>query len=358
MKRVVHKFMLWAHRWLGIVIGIHFVLLGLTGSYLVYTEEIDALMKPDLKVASAAPVVPDLERIVQSARQGLGVDSNPTRMTIASEDSRYNHRIMFNIPKGEQKRRFVTAYVDAATFEFKGSEVFKETLGGFFFVFHHDLFSGGTGRTIVAVTGVLSMILLLGGLYLWWPGQGKSWKRSLRYNKQRSFLGFNLELHKFLGFYSLILMCIVTFSGIYLARPDWFFPRGPGEGGGPGGGGPATSSVLSFSVVQPVLSSLLEEDQIAQFRIDMKDNKLMGLARDPEHGISGWEWDLATGELLNTKLVKDRDFRKKFGDLQRAWHVGDFWGELGRFLVFVSGILPLVFYFTGTYYWWKKKKKA
>lgn len=355
MSKLVRKIMLWSHRWLGIVVGIHFVLLGLSGSYLVYTEEIDALIKPQLKVASGPAQVASLDVLADNAREALGVDGNPMRITLASPESGWNHRLMFNVPKGEQKRRFVTAYMDAATFEYKGSEIFKETLGGWLFVFHHDLFSGPLGRTIVAVTGVLSMIMLLGGLYLWWPTKGKSWKRALRYNRQKSFLGFNLELHKFLGFYSLIVMVIVTFSGIYLARPDWFFPRGE-RGGGPGGaGGPQVT--VSFAAVQPQLEALLRTGQIEQMRVDAKEGKLSGLARDESSGISGWEWNLNTGELLRTRFLKDRDFKARFGDLQHAWHAGDFWGELGRFLVFLSGILPLLFYFTGVYFWWKKKKR-
>ena len=348
--------MLWSHRWLGIIVGIHLLLLGLSGSYLVYTEEIDSFFKPALKNASAAAQPIDLEKVIRSAQQGLEIDALPTRMQIASPDSGYNHRVTFNIPKGEQRRRFITAYVDSATFAYKGSENFRETLGGFLFIFHHDLFSGPTGRTLVAVTGVLSMLLLLGGLYLWWPKKGKPWKRVLKYNKQRSFLGTNLELHKFFGFYSLILMAIVTFSGIYLARPDWFFPRNPGAGGGRGGGPEAAEKVelISLKTLQETLAPLLSENKIAQLRFDAKDAKLSALAADKDGPIIGWEWNLQNGALHKTKMASEKTFKDKFGDLQRAWHVGGFWGELGRLLVFISGLLPLLFYFTGVYYWWKR----
>ncbi|WP_374029841.1 PepSY-associated TM helix domain-containing protein [Bdellovibrio bacteriovorus] len=354
MKRLVRKTMLWAHRWLGLIVGFHFVLLGLSGSYLVYADEIESVFKRDLKIASQKGDSVPLDKIVESAKNGLETNIDPMRILIGDREARYNHTVMFNIPKGEEKRRFVRAYVDAATFEFKGADVYKETLTGFLFVFHHDLFSGPTGRTITAVTGVLSLLILLGGLYLWWPHKGKSWKRALRYNRQRSFLGLNLELHKVIGFYSLVLMIIVTFSGIYVARSDWFFPRKTPTAAAPGREAGVPLETLSFAHVQPGLNALFAGDEVEQLRIDTKTGLLQARARNDAFGISGWEWKLTTGELLATKYKKDRNFEQKFGDLQRSWHFGNFWGELGRFLIFVSGLLPLFFWVTGFYVWRKK----
>ncbi|WP_413944210.1 PepSY-associated TM helix domain-containing protein [Bdellovibrio sp. HCB-162] len=354
MSKFIRKIMLWSHRWLGIIVGLHFVLLGLSGSYLIYSDEIESVFRKDVKVASAAPQNIELEKAIRNAQAGLGVQVTPMSIGVASKETNYNHELMFNIPQEEQKRRFVTAYIDATTQEFKGASVYKETLTGFLFVFHHDLFSGPTGRTFVAVTGVLSLILLLGGLYLWWPKGDKTWKRVLRYNQQRTFLGTNLELHKVVGFYSLILMIIVTFSGIYLARSDWFFPR-KAEVQGSFVAKSSETAAPDFGKLQISLNPLLETNEIAQIRVDAKTGNILGLARQKDLGISGWEWDGQTGDLLATKYLKDRTFEKQFGDLQRDWHFGHFWGELGRFLIFLSGILPLFFYVTGFYVWFKKR---
>lgn len=360
MKSFIRRCILWSHRWLGLVVGVHFVLLGLSGSYLVYAEEIEAWLKPTLRTVNGVPQVADIEKIIASARRGLNVDTLPQRIQIASEESGYNHRLTFNVPLGEQKRRFVTAYVNASDFSYRGSEVFKETLGGFLFVFHHDLFAGPLGRLLVGLSGVLCLFILLGGLYLWWPRSGTSWLSVLRYKKQRSFLGFNLELHKFLGFYSLILMVIVTFSGIYLAKPDWFFQRPKSDAGSMAAAESRRekpAGMYSLTELQSSLASYLEDDQIAQLRFDPASGKVLALARHKDLGVASWSWDLSSGKLLQTQLIEQRDFQKRFGDLQREWHVGNFWGELGRFLIFLSGLLPLVFYFTGTYFWWKRKQR-
>ena len=33
---------------------------------------------------------------------------------------------------------------------------------------------------------------------------------------------FSFETHRLLGLYSLVLMILVTFSGVYISKPNWF----------------------------------------------------------------------------------------------------------------------------------------
>ena len=40
--------MLFVHRWLGIILGVYFVMLGITGSLLVFAREIDRALNPEL----------------------------------------------------------------------------------------------------------------------------------------------------------------------------------------------------------------------------------------------------------------------------------------------------------------------
>lgn len=351
MRKYIYKSLLWSHRWLGIIVGLHFVLLGLSGSYLVYADELDALLKPHLMKSSGASQSFNLTKTIASAQVGLKTDKPPMRVQIAPRESGFNHKLTFNIPEGDQKRRFITAYVDSANLEFKGEENFRKTLRGFLFIFHHDLFSGRTGRTIIAVSGVLSLVLLIGGLYLWWPRGGKTFRRVLTYNRKKNFLGLNIELHKLSGFYSLVLMLVVTFSGVFLARPDWFTTK---ENGGKA---PAASSkpFADLNSLGKDFQDLLDQDLVAQLRFDIPAARMTAHARPGNDIYQNWKFSLENGDILTTQLKSTRSFGMIFADLQRIWHVGHFWGEFGRFLIFLSGLLPLFFYFTGFYIWLKKR---
>lgn len=346
--------MLWSHRWLGIIVGFHFVLLGLSGSYLVYADELDAFLKPQLMTRNSSYQPLNLKQAIASAQQGLQTSNPPVRVQIATKDSGHNHKLTFNIPKDAQKRRFITAYVDASDFTFKGDENFRQTLRGFLFIFHHDLFSGRAGHTVIAVSGVLCLFLLLGGLYLWWPRGGKTLQRALLYNSKSTFLGINIELHKLSGFYSLILMIVVTFSGIYLARPDWFITRADD-------GDKVSSSTLKPAVnldsLGQEIQDLLEQDLVSQLRFDISSARMIAQARPDNDIYQKWLFSLENGQILSTHLKSQRGFKPLFADTQRNWHVGHFWGEIGRFFIFLSGILPLFFYVTGFYIWIKKRSR-
>lgn len=324
------KKLLWLHRWVGLTIGLYFVLLGLTGSYLVYREPFQALFYPDVRKASGEPGKLDLLAAVQAAQRGIGTDRLPSQIWV-SEDSSRNLEIGFSGLPG-QGRGVRTAFVDPTSNEFKGSEAFRETFGGKVFIFHHDLFLGRIGRTIMAATGFMMLFLLLGGIYLWWPRK-ISWKRALSLGPLKTPLQAQVRLHKFIGFYSLALMLVVTFSGVYLSRPDWFQKTSAR---------PRPSNQSQSAVPQKIQLDGLEEELQGlgpkpwKIRIDQKKNSV----------------HLQTGKGMTTTAPAPKTMR----NLQHDLHAGHFWGSLGEVLVFVSGLIPTFFYFSGLYIWWSKSK--
>src|SRR5689334_6601942 len=66
----VRRVLMWAHRWLGLIGGIVVVLMGLTGSFLVFYREIDAALNPAL-YAPAGPTqgvtLTDVMRVAAAA---------------------------------------------------------------------------------------------------------------------------------------------------------------------------------------------------------------------------------------------------------------------------------------------------
>ncbi len=102
-------------------------------------------------------------------------------------------------------------------------------------VLHGSLMVPGWGRTIVGWVGVFMFISCLTGLWLWWPlsgspSSGFSWKR-------RNTL--NANLHYFTGFWVLIPLAMLSFTGAWISFPKLFgqfeIPTrtgssGPGQG--------------------------------------------------------------------------------------------------------------------------------
>lgn len=338
-------FFLWSHRWFGIIAGLYFVLLGLSGSYLVYRDEIDALLKPHLRRSLANVSNFDLRTIVILAQEGLATSKEPTSIWVPESNSR-NIEVSFNMSGPKTGRKFVTVFVDPAADQFKGAESFKETLSGFMFIFHHDLFMGPLGRTIVGVAGVLMLFVLLGGMYLWWPRK-KTLKAALSWPNMKTPLQWNLGLHKLSGAYSLVLMIVVTFSGVFLARPDWFIHRERPEIP------PEQSLTENEKVDFEKLQASMQGQDILKRPFRLRLDRKSGFVDVNAGSEDTYRFDARTTSFLEKNPKKPAS--AEMHSLQHDLHEGNYWSELGRILTFLPGILPLFFYVTGFYTWWKKR---
>ena len=93
LRRMVRKL----HLWLGLVIGGLFVLLGLTGSVLVFYPEIDALLHPEIRLeALAGPArEPDWGRALATVRQAWPDKPGKWRFEVTGTPGAFLARQMF-----------------------------------------------------------------------------------------------------------------------------------------------------------------------------------------------------------------------------------------------------------------------
>jgi len=85
---------------------------------------------------------------------------------------------------------------------------------------HDDLLMGRSGRSINGWGGVLFLVMVVSGLFIWWQGS-RRWHDALLI-RRHSLRSFNWQLHSFLGFWSLILMVAWGLTGMYFAWPGLF----------------------------------------------------------------------------------------------------------------------------------------
>lgn len=333
---------LWTHRWFGIVAGLFFVLLGLSGSYLVYGDTFEGWRTPEMRLASQPAEHVSLDQAVRAAKAALGTEQDPARVNVPADADR-TVELYFTLPS--HGPGFLLSYVDPSNGEARGSVLRSKTPRGFLFSFHHDLFMGRTGRTIIGVAGALMLVLLLSGLYLWWPRRG-FW-RAFRPGRMITALQTNLELHKLAGIYSVLLMLVVTFSGVYVARPDWFQGTPPP----PSGRTPmAETETVNFAAVDAAIAQSGLPTRGIALRVDRK-NAMVNAAFGEGVRLGRHSFDARDGTWMTANAASTGSHR----DTQYRLHAGYFWGAVGKPLVFLAGLLPLFFYATGIFVWWKKR---
>lgn len=353
MKKFFAKVFVWSHRWFGLTAGLYFVLLGLSGSYLVYDDTIDRFFKPELWHSSSSSSATNLNwnQLITVAQEGLQTKKTPFMVRVSGDVSQ-NARVLVDTSAPGEERQLTAAFVDLSTTQMRGSEVPSETVTGFIFSFHHDLFWGGTGRTIMGVSGLLMCFILLSGLYLWWP-KGRSFLSGFKLRKWRSFLQMNLELHKLSGLYTLVLMLVVTATGTYISKPNWFMPQPAprADASKPAGDGDRRPKDFDWVTIQASMEK--------EFGANLRPLFIRVNAKGGTAAVMAWPGGEEVRRVFNADgTVKPEEKRDSTAQAVRAvnhdLHVGHFWSWFGEFLIFVSGLLPLFFYVTGFIVWRKK----
>jgi uncharacterized iron-regulated membrane protein len=219
------------HLWSGIVLGLYILLMSVTGSVLVYRNEL-------YRAATRAPI--------------LSTDSGPRlsngQIAEAAKRSYPGYKVV-NIARpenpdqavdvslrrgGETKKRLFDAR--------SGHDLGNSVPTGIWLVsklmeLHDDLLGGPAGRTVNGIGAVALLALALTGLAIWWPGM-KTWRRSLTLHRGVGWKRGIWHFHSMLGFWSLAFTLVFGLSGVYLCYPealqnfaDWLQPPTPANAG-------------------------------------------------------------------------------------------------------------------------------
>ena len=87
--------------------------------------------------------------------------------------------------------------------------------------FHATLLFGEKGRVLNAGAGLLTMVLCLTGLAVWWPGNRK-WRRSLTLRRTVNWKRFTWSVHSAVGFWMFSFLIMWAATGVYLGYQQPF----------------------------------------------------------------------------------------------------------------------------------------
>jgi len=371
------KLWLKAHLWLGLGAGFVLALAGLSGSVLVFWQEIDAALNPGLfRVSAGQATAPKaLDQLIAAAR-AQAPPGWESAYTNPPADAGGNYLFHFYYPElspPPEQAESLTIAIDPYTAALVGKQVFyhgwnpfKHSFVGFFFKLHYALFLGKTGATLVGIIAMLLIVSVLSGLILWWPLDGK-WKRVLTIKPRAGRVRFNHDLHQTAGFYSLIVLLALLVSGIYFNLDEefrWlverFSPLTPEAAGTP----------LAAGQPRPPLEQALAKARLrypggtAQYY--SFPNRAGGAftacykdVADLRRHVIDFRClliDQATGEILQVRDPAHGSAGDVFMQWQWPLHSGQAFGWTGRILVFLTGLVCPLLFVTGVIRWLQKRR--
>ena len=81
---------------------------------------------------------------------------------------------------------------------------------------HTHLLLGDTGAIIIKCNVLIFFIMCISGLILWWPKQRRFFRQAATINfKTGNWKRLNWDLHRVLGFYALVVLLIISWTGIF-----------------------------------------------------------------------------------------------------------------------------------------------
>ena len=370
------------HMWLGLVLGVLLAALGLSGSLIVYDQEIADFLNPPPVAATAGMPLP-LTMIQGTARhvaEDKGLDGGQMQILLPEKPrGPVVVRIGGISPMGampganregreggggerRQRRaegaggggRGLQIFIDPVSGEVLGTR--KSVLPPFLTFAHqlhgNFLMSRDTGRPIVGWLGVAMCILGLTGLVLWWPRRGQ-WKYAFKVRAAARGLRFHRELHGATGIWIFFVFMAVSFSGVVIAWPQTM-------GMNPPGSNPRQMPMVEVQDTKRLGAT--EAVIAAQSAVHDLVPRTITIPARPDQPITvGY---LSNGAVNASVLVDPytgkvlavRDGSERFQTWMRPVHQGSLNG-VWRLLVFLSGLVPLLFVVTGITMWAKKRKR-
>lgn len=358
------------HKYTGLALGLLLSLTGITGSLLVFDHALDEFVAPETVDFVPSERRAPLQKVMESARAAVGVDSRPDRLHLARGPGS-PHVVRFPAPEGAPGPLEVSvAPTDA---EVLAVRQWGEYPLSWVYRLHYTLLAGDAGKTVVGVSGLFLLFFCVSGLIIWLPRRGRRWphkrrwRRAFTVKRDSGSFRLNYDLHKAAGFYLLLPLIVAAFSGVSLV-----FHR-PVE--------TLVGSILPLdddpsprvAALVPTAERPLTLDQMAvigQQVFPGADLKRIYLPRNPADSYrlafnqTGEPWsnhaastvwiDGYSGEVLAVRDALKLSVGSGFLAWQFPLHNGDALGLPGRWLVFFCGWVPALLFGTGLYLWWRK----
>lgn len=368
------KLWLEVHLWLGLVAGAALAVIGLTGSVLVFWQDIDGWLNPALYYVEPGAKPLPLERLGEAAQAWLPKEAKVGWIEFPRHPDEALG-LSYALPSATVPGQADTwnVFIDPYTAKVRGARLWYPAnwfsgmpLMAFLFKLHYALLIKDWGVPAVGIVTVVLLFSVLTGLIVWWPLTGKWWQ-ALTIKPRARFERRNFDLHKTAGFYTAFVMLAVLLSGISMNLPDYFntlvgcfskltvpeqFHSQPVPGREPIGWAKA-AAIVDAAYPEGRLGSMSPTlDETGVYRV-CKTN-VASLSRFV--GTRCVLVEQYSGAILNVADAATGSVGDVFLQWQWPLHSGQAFGWTGRILVFLAGLACPLLYVTGVVRWLQKRR--
>ena len=350
-KKRLRATWLQVHKWIGLTLALLIIPISLTGSALVWHDWLDAQLEPQrhqsLGSASLRP-----SAYVSAARAVLLPDE---RVATVRFDGDKPVTVTASRPaSGESARPERTnVWLDPRDARVIDKAPASGGLVQVMHVLHGSLMWPGWGRTLVGWVGAFMFVSCLTGIWLWWPLSG-SVATGFRWRRRNTI---NANIHYFSGFWILIPLAMLSFTGAWISFPKAFgmFESRPA---------PSQADRAQAMRARPLFETATSVDQAVALSGAHATGPLTAIAW-PTDRKAEWKISYARAAGPADVIIDDATRATKapkppqpetLARTMRRWHDGTGMGPLWQAIIFLGGIIPAVLSVTGIVIWWRSRQ--
>ncbi len=370
MYSKVKKIIRQIHLWLGLTSGLIVFIVATTGAIWTFESEISDLVYPYRKaeIQNNKPNI-SIAEIKEKVKPYL---KNINSIYYLGKDRSIQVREWHKID-GKLINNYV--YLNPYTGEVLNVKINNPTFFDVVVELHTSLLLGEIGTEIVRYATLIFFLLIISGIYLWWPKRKQNLKQRLKFDWKETtkWKRKNFDLHSILGFYASWVIIFATITGL-----AWGFKW-------------VDKTIYSIATIGEPYKDYAEVNSISNINykpINGMDDSLLNLAlTNYNKPIESWNYyfpqkemesisvylnpdantwfkasnyffDQRTGKLLLTESPDSYNNGQAIRNMYYDIHIGKILGLPGQLLVFFASLIVASLPVTGFYIWFGRRKKT
>lgn len=204
------------HLWLGLTSGLVVFIVALTGSILVFEDEIDQFINPEFyKVSEIGHRKKPIDYTISELQEHYSVEKILRIYTF--DDPERTIQVMGKNSEGQTHFFSINPYTGKVI----GSVLQNSRFFSVVLDLHRHLVMDDIGKLITGCSCLLFVFIVISGFFLWWPKKIKNIKQRLTVKWTASFKRVNWDFHSTFGFYSSVFLLVIALTGLTWSF-EWF----------------------------------------------------------------------------------------------------------------------------------------
>lgn len=351
------------HSWFGLITGIFLLMLGLSGSLLIFKDELDNSLYHTLLTVKPQGKPLSLDRLYSiAAKHYPNLDGMAWNNPTAPKDHSYQFRLYLN------DSRLISYDLGLINIDQYTGKILRQGRGDdlevgwieWLYQFHFSFHLGMPGAASVALFGIAMLISVFTGFVIYRKFIWKVVTFNVRFNrKNRRTIASSL--HRITGVWALIFNVIILFTGFWLnlfafEKEVWkneMIPTPP-------------NTLVKASLDIMYAEGLQKIPDLVPTYVYFPTQpertfSIRGIRKGQNPLFAGGnsiQFDGQTGQFLNQTTFGDLSLWRQIKATFYPLHIGNFGGIALKILYIIIGLTPGLLSVTGFLLWWRRKTKV